>query len=104
MAIGIIIGAAFGMVVNSLVKDVIMLPIGLLLGKLTSLNYGTFINTVIGLLIVAIVIFLIIRRVNAMRSKPTPPAPNTKDCPHCKENNPLATVRCPHCTSDLGGK
>jgi len=127
MAIGIIIGAAFGTVVNSLVKDVIMPPIGLLLGKVDfanmfislngvhydtlaaaqaagapTINYGTFINTVISFLIVAFVIFLLVRKVNSMRSKPTPPAPNTKDCPYCKENISLSAVRCPHCTSDLG--
>ena len=127
MAIGIIIGAAFGTVVTSLVKDVIMPPIGLLLGKVDfanmfisltgvhydtlataqaagapTINYGTFINTVIGFLIVAFVIFLLVRKVNSMRSKPTPPAPNTKDCPYCKENISLSAVRCPHCTSDLG--
>ena len=126
MAIGIIIGAAFGTVVNSLVKDCIMPPIGMLLGKVDfanlfvslngvhyetlaaaqaagapTINYGTFIDTVIGFLIVAFVIFLMVRRVNAMRNKPTPPAPNTKDCPYCKENISLAAMRCPHCTSDL---
>ena len=127
MAIGIIIGAAFGTVVNSLVKDVIMPPIGMLMGKVDfanlfvslngvhydtlaaaqaagapTINYGTFINTVISFLIVAFVIFLLVRQVNVMRSKPTPPAPNTKDCPYCKENISLAAMRCPHCTSDLG--
>jgi large conductance mechanosensitive channel len=129
MAIGIIIGAAFGTVVNSLVKDIIMPPIGQLLGKMDfanlfislngmhydtlaaaqaagapTINYGTFINNVISFLIVAFVIFLLVRRVNAMRSKPMPLAPNTKDCPYCKENIPLAAVRCPHCTSDISGK
>ena len=128
MAIGIIIGAAFGTVITSLVKDVIMPPIGLVMGKVDfanlfislngvhydtlaaaqaagapTINYGTFINTVISFLIVAFVIFLLVRKVNAMRSKPTPPAPNTKDCPYCKENIPLAAIRCPHCTSDLKG-
>ena len=126
VAIGIIIGASFGNVVNSLVKDVIMPPIGLLLGKVDfinlfvslngvhyetlavaqtagapAINYGTFINTVISFLIVAFVIFLLVRQVNAMRSKPMPLALTTKDCPYCKENIPLAAVRCPHCTSDL---
>lgn len=127
MAIGIIIGVAFGSVINSLVKDVIMPPIGMLLGKVDfanlfisltgehydtlakaqaagapTINYGTFINTVINFLIVAFVIFLLIRQVNAMKSKPTPVAPNTKDCPYCKENISLSALRCPHCTSDLG--
>jgi large conductance mechanosensitive channel len=127
MAIGIIIGAAFGTVINSLVKDVIMPPIGMFLGKVDfanmfmalngmhydtlaaaqaagapTINYGTFINNVISFLIVAFVIFLLVRQVNAMRSKPAPVAPNTKDCPYCMENISLSAVRCPHCTSDLG--
>lgn len=127
MAIGIIIGAAFGSVVNSLVKDIVMPPIGLVLGRVDfanlfvslngvhydtlvaaqaagapTINYGTFINTIISFLIVAFVIFLIVRRVNAMRSKPMPPAPNTKECPFCKESISLAAVRCPHCTSEIG--
>lgn len=126
MAIGIIIGAAFGSVVNSLVKDVIMPPIGQLLGKVDfanmfislngvhydtlaaaqaagapTINYGTFINTVISFIIVAFVIFLLIRRVNAMRKTPAPPEPNTKECPYCKESIPKAAVKCSHCTSDL---
>ena len=127
MAIGIIIGVALGSVITSLVKDIIMPPIGLALGKVDfanlfvslnrvhydtlaaaqaagapTINYGTFINTVITFLIVAFVVFLIVRRVNAMRSKPMPPAPNTKECPFCKENIALAAVRCPHCTSEIG--
>lgn len=126
MAIGIIIGAAFGSVVNSLVKDVIMPPIGLLLGKVDfanlfvslngvhydtlaaaqaagapTINYGTFINTVISFIIVAFVIFLIVRKVNAMKRKPAPPEPNTKECPYCKESIPKAAVKCSHCTSNL---
>lgn len=126
MAIGIIIGAAFGSVVNSLVKDVIMPPIGLLLGKVDfanlfvslngvhydtlaaaqaagapTINYGTFINTVISFIIVAFVIFLIVRKVNAMKRKPAPPEPNTKECPYCKESISKAAVKCSHCTADL---
>ena len=106
VAIGIIIGASFGNVVNSLVKDVIMPPIGLLLGKVDfinlfvslngvhyetlaaaqaagapTINYGTFINTVISFLIVAFVIFLLVRQVNAMRSKPMPPGPDHQGLP-----------------------
>ena len=129
MAIGIVIGVAFGNVVNSLVKDVIMPPIGLLLGKADfanmfvslngvhydtlaaaqaagapTINYGTFINSVITFLIIAFVVFLLVRQVNAMKRKPMPPAPNTKDCPYCKENIPLTAVRCPHCTSEIGAK
>lgn len=128
MAIGIIIGLAFGNIINSLVKDIIMPPIGLILGRVDfsnlfyslngksypslavaqaagapTINYGTFINTVINFLIIALVIFLLIRRVNAMKSKPAPAAPNTKDCPFCKENISKEAIRCPHCTSDLKG-
>jgi large conductance mechanosensitive channel len=129
MAIGIIIGAAFGSVITSLVKDIIMPPIGLFMGKVDfanlfisltgvhydtlaeaqaagapTINYGIFINTVISFLIVAFVVFLIVRRVNAMRSKPMPQAPNTKNCPFCKESISLEAVRCPHCTSEISGR
>ena len=127
MAIGIIIGAAFGTVVNSLVKDMIMPPIGLVLGKVDfsnlfislngvqypslvaaqaagapTINYGTFINNIISFLIVAFVVFLIVKQVNEMRRKPeAEKAPNTKGCPYCKENINLEATRCPHCTSQL---
>ena len=89
VAIGIIIGASFGNVVNSLVKDVIMPPIGLLLGKVDFINLFVSLNGVH------------YETLAAAQSKPIPPAPTTKDCPYCKENIPLAAVRCPHCTSDL---
>ncbi len=126
MAIGIIIGAAFGNIVNSLVKDILMPPLGLLLGRVNftdmfialngqsypslaaaqaagapTINYGVFINTIINFLIVAIAIFLLVRRVNAMRKKPEPPAPDTKNCPYCKETISKEASRCPHCTSEL---
>lgn len=126
MAIGIIIGAAFGNIVNSLVKDILMPPLGLLLGRVNftdmfialnglsypslaaaqaagapTINYGVFINTIINFLIVAIAIFLLVRRVNAMRKKPEPPAPDTKNCPYCKETISKDASRCPHCTSEL---
>ncbi len=126
MAIGIIIGVAFGNIINSLVKDILMPPLGLLTGGMNfsdlfislngrsyeslaaaqaagapTINYGVFINTVINFLIVALAIFLLIRQVNAMKKKPEPPAPDTKNCPYCKESISLAAVRCPHCTSDL---
>ncbi len=128
MAIGIIIGAAFGGIVNSLVKDIIMPPLGLVLGKVNftdlfisldgksyvslaaaqaagapTINYGVFINTIINFIIVALAIFIVIRKVNAMKRKPAPPEPNTKECDYCKESIPKAAVRCPHCTSDLTG-
>ena len=129
MAVGIIIGAAFGAIISSLVADVLMPPIGLLLGKVdfsnlyvlltagqtpgpyaslaaaqqagaVTLNYGVFINRIIGFLIVAFALFLVIRAMNRMKRK-TEAAPTTKDCPFCATAIPLAAVRCPHCTSEL---
>ena len=128
MAIGIIIGAAFGKIVSSLVGDVIMPPIGLLLGKIdfstlfinlsgqpyaslaqaktagaATINYGMFINTVIDFVIVAFVIFLLIRQVNKLKRQPEPvPAvPTTKECPYCLSAVPIKAIRCPYCTSEL---
>ncbi|MEO0101629.1 MAG: large conductance mechanosensitive channel protein MscL [candidate division WOR-3 bacterium] len=133
MAVGIIIGAAFGGIVNSLVSDVIMPPIGLLLGKVdfsnlfillqsgktpgpypslavaqsagaVTLNYGQFINKVINFLIVSFAVFLLVRAVNRLkREKEKPPAPKTKECPYCFLSIPINAIRCPHCTSDLKG-
>ncbi len=130
MAVGIIIGAAFGAIVSSLVADLLMPPIGLLLGKvdfanlyilLTSgqtpgpyaslaaaqqagavtLNYGAFINKIISFLIVAFSIFLLVRGMNRMKRKAEAPAPTTKDCPFCATAIPIKAVRCPNCTSEL---
>ena len=126
MAVGIIIGVAFGAIVSSLVKDVIMPPIGMIMGGINfgdlfialdgktyaslaaaqaaaapTINYGLFINTIINFLIVALAIFMLIRQVNAAKKKPAPPEPNTKDCPFCKESIPKAAIKCSHCTSDL---
>lgn len=134
MAVGIIIGAAFGTIVKSLVSDVIMPPIGLLLGNVdfanlfvvlkqgaatgpyasladaqaagaVSINYGTFINTVISFVIVAFAVFLVIRGINKMkRQKEEPVAePTTKTCPFCQSAIPIKATRCPFCTSDLKG-
>jgi len=127
MAIGIILGLAFGAIIGSLVKDIIMPPIGLLLGKVDfnnlfisldgkgyaslkaaqdagapTINYGTFINTIIIFLITAFIVFLIVRAVNRMR-KPVvlSPAPPTKECPFCLSQVPLMATRCPFCTSEL---
>ncbi len=127
LAVGIIIGAAFGAIVTSLVNDIIMPPIGLLLGKINftdlfinltpdkaanslkaakdlgaaTINYGVFINTLINFLIVALVIFLVVRAVNKLR-KPAPvAAATTKDCPYCYSSIPLKATRCPQCTSEL---
>jgi large conductance mechanosensitive channel len=125
MAIGIIIGAAFGKIITSLVNDVIMPPIGLLLGRLdfsklyinlsgqhyaslsdakaagaATINYGMFINTVIDFVIVAFVIFLLIRQVNKFKRQPEA-VPTTKECPYCLSTIPIKATRCPHCTSEL---
>ena len=127
LAVGVIIGAAFGKIVASLVDDVVMPPIGRLLGHVDfsnlfvnlsdksfdtiaaakaagapTLNYGNFINTIINFLIVAFAIFLIVRMVNRWTVKPAPAAaPTTKDCPQCAMAIPLAATRCGHCTSQL---
>jgi large conductance mechanosensitive channel len=126
MAIGIIIGAAFGRIITSLVGDVLMPPIGLLLGKVdfsslfwnisgksyptiaaakaagaATINYGLFINTMIDFVIVAFVMFLIVRQVNRW-SRPVPAeAPATKDCSYCFSAIPVKATRCPNCTSNL---
>jgi len=115
MAVGIIIGVAFGSIVTSLVADVLMPPIGLLLGKVdfaslaiplsdtVTINYGKFINAVISFLIVAFSLFLIIRSMNRLKKKAEAPAPPpaTKECPFCATAIPVKAVRCPHCTSEL---
>lgn len=128
MAVGIIIGAAFGKIVASFVKDIIMPPIGLLLGDVdfsnlfvnlsegsyatlaqaqeagaATLNYGAFINTVVDFLIVAFAIFIVIRQMNRLK-KPEEAAsaePTTKDCPFCLSAIPIKASRCPSCTSEL---
>lgn len=127
LAVGVIIGAAFGKIVASLVDDVIMPPIGRLLGHVDfsnlfinlsdktydtlaaakaagapTLNYGNFINTIINFLIVAFAIFLVVRAVNRWTKKPAPAAaPTTKDCPQCAMAIPIAAKRCGHCTSQV---
>ena len=129
MAVGIIVGAAFGTIVTSFVNDILMPPIGLLLGRVdfsnlfitlrgetlatlaqakaagaTTLNYGVFLNTVVNFLIVAFAVFLLIRQVNRLRRQPEPaPAvPTTKECPLCLSVIPLKAKKCGHCTADLG--
>ena len=123
MAVGIVIGVAFGAIVNSLVSDIIMPPIGLLLGAVDFsdlfinlsgtpyaslaeakeagapiIAYGSFINTVINFLIIAFAIFLLIKQINRFKK---PVAATTKDCPRCATAIPLKASRCPNCTSDL---
>lgn len=125
MAVGIIIGAAFGKIITSLVNDILMPPIGLILGKVdfsnlflnisgktyasldearkagaATVNYGIFLNNVIDFLIVAFAIFLLVRQVNRW-NKPAPAAPTTKDCPYCATKIPLNAKRCPNCTSEI---
>lgn len=126
LAVGVIIGLAFGKIVTSLVNDVIMPPIGLLLNRvdftnlfiplkagapqtlaaaksagIPTLNYGVFINTVIEFLIVAFVVFLIVKQVNRLKRKDEPPAPDTRECPFCLSTIPLKASKCSHCTSEL---
>ena len=130
MAVGIVIGAAFGTIVTSFVADVIMPPIGLLLGNVdfsglftvlkegkvhgpyetlaaaraagaVTLNYGVFFNTIMSFLIVAFSVFLVIRNVNRLKKKEEAPAPATKECPFCLSVISVKAVRCAHCTSEL---
>jgi large conductance mechanosensitive channel len=119
MAVGIIVGAAFGKIVSSLVNDVVMPPIGLLLGNLdfsqlaltlrektdtaaaVTIKYGLFVNTVLDFVIVAFTIFMVIRQLNRFKRKEAAAAPTTKDCPKCFSAIPLKATRCPHCTSEV---
>jgi len=130
LAVAFMLTTAFGQITQSFVKDVIMPPIGLLLGKvdfanlyinLTStkyptlaaakeagaavISYGAFINTVINFIIVALVLFLIVKAVNkaAAKKEAAAAAPTTKECPYCFTNIPIKATRCPNCTSPLGG-
>jgi large conductance mechanosensitive channel len=126
LAIGIVIGGAFGKIVTSFVNDVVMPPIGKLLrgvnfadlfidlsgtnpasvqaakdAGVPTLNYGAFLNTVIDFIIVAFVMFLVVKAINKMKKPAPAAAPTTKECPYCKTEIPLAATRCPHCTSQL---
>jgi large conductance mechanosensitive channel len=131
LAVGIIIGGAFGTIVKSLVDDVIMPPIGLGLGNVdfsnlfvllkagpkasppysslaeahaagaVTVNYGVFINSIITFLIIAFAVFLVVRAANRMMPRDAAAAPSTKDCPYCRMAIPLGATRCPQCTSDL---
>ena len=126
MAVGIIIGAAFGKIVSSFVGDVLMPPIGLILGSLdfsnlfvslsgrsfatlaeakaagaATINYGLFLNTVIDFLIVAFVIFLLVQRMNKIKSFFEPTKPPTRDCPECLSKIPAAAKKCAFCTSQV---
>jgi large conductance mechanosensitive channel len=130
MAVGIIIGGAFGTIVKSLVDDMLMPPIGLLLGGVdfanfflvlrqgakpgpyaslaeakaagaVSINYGLFVNNIISFVIVAFAVFLLVRTINRLRREEAPAAPNTKECLYCASVISIKATRCPHCTSQL---
>lgn len=130
MAVGIIIGAAFGTIIKSLVDDILMPPIGLLLGNVdfsnlflvikegkiagpyaslaaakaagaVSINIGIFINTIISFLIVAFAIFMVVKNVNRLKKTPPPADPTTKDCPFCLSSIPIKATKCGHCTAEL---
>jgi large conductance mechanosensitive channel len=126
LAVAVIIGAAFGAVVTSLVNDIVMPLIGQALGKVNftdlfislngvkyatladakaagaaTINYGVFINTIINFLIIAFVIFIVIRQINRLKKAPAPAEPTTKDCPFCHTQIPIPATRCPNCTSEL---
>ena len=130
MAVGIIIGAAFGLIVSSLVNDILMPPIGLALGNVdfsnifavlkegktpgpypsvaaakaagaVTMNFGLFINTIINFIIVAFAIFMVIRNINRFKREAPAAAPTTKDCSFCYTAIPIKATRCPNCTSEL---
>jgi large conductance mechanosensitive channel len=127
LAIGVIIGTAFGKIISSLVSDILMPPIGLLLGNVdfsnifwslsgekfqsladaqaagaATINIGLFINTIISFIIIVFVLFLVLKPINHLtKSKEKPADPTVKDCPYCLTSIPLKASRCPHCTSQL---
>jgi large conductance mechanosensitive channel len=126
MAIGIIIGAAFGKIVSSFVNDVLMPPLGILMGGAdftnkfmtlkgeafatldaakaagaVTVNYGLFLNTIIDFVIIAFAIFIVIKQINRLKKQPEALPPNTRDCPYCLSAIPIKASRCGHCTSEL---
>ena len=126
LAIGIIIGGAFGKIVSSFVSDILMPPMGLLMGKVdfsslyinlsgteypslaeakkagaATINYGLFLNTTIDFLLVAFAVFMMVKAINKMKTEAPPPAPNTKGCPQCLSVVPLAAKKCAFCTSQI---
>ena len=126
MAIGIILGVAFGRIISSFVEDILMPPLGLVLGKVDfsnlflsltgthfdtlaaakaagapTLNYGMFTNHVLNFLIVAFAIFLLVKQVNRFKRQQEAPAPSTRECPYCLSAIPIQATRCAHCTSEL---
>ena len=126
LAIAVIIGAAFTAIVNSLVKDIFMPIIGYALGGVdftsmfivlgggtyaslkaaqdagaATINYGVFINAIITFLLVALILFFVVKGINKLKKEPVPAPPNTKECPHCLTTIPDKATRCPACTSQL---
>ncbi|HEX5840400.1 MAG TPA: large conductance mechanosensitive channel protein MscL [Anaerolineales bacterium] len=112
LAVAVIIGGAFGLIVTSLVNDILMPLIGLILGGVdfTALEFqvgeavvrwGAFLQAVVNFLIVAFVIYMLVRVINRLKGPPPVVAPVTKDCPHCFTAIPLKATRCPNCTSQL---
>jgi large conductance mechanosensitive channel len=129
LAVAVIVGGAFGKITTSLVNDIIMPPIGLLLGKVNftdlyinlsgkhydsladaqsdgapTLNYGMFINTVLDFMIIAFAIFLVLRQLNRFKKNEPKPAPTTKECPHCLSDIPIKASRCKFCTAELANE
>jgi len=126
LAIAVVIGAAFGAIINSLVKDILTPPLGKLMGGAdfadlfvvvgsgsypslaaakaagaATINYGLFLNTVINFVLVALALFVVVKLVNTLHRTPPPAAPTEKDCPYCASRIALRATRCPHCTSAL---
>ncbi len=126
LAVGVIIGGAFNGIVSSLVNDIIMPVLSLFTGKLdfanwfialdgntyltladaqeagaATLNYGNFISGIINFVIMAFVVFMLVKGINKLKKEPAPAAPTTKKCPFCKTDIPLDATKCPHCTSSL---
>lgn len=126
MAVGLIIGAGFGKIVNSFVNDLLMPPLGLLMGKVdfsqmfvnlsgtdypslakakeagaATINYGLFINTVMDFILVALAVFLLVKQINKMKKPAAAAAPTTKECPYCLSQIPLRASRCAHCTEEI---
>jgi large conductance mechanosensitive channel len=127
LAVGVIMGAAFGKIVTSLVSDIVMPPIGMAIGRvdfknlfvaldgqhyasladaqkagIATINYGVFLNTVLEFLVVAFVVFLMVRQLNRLKTpEPTPATEDARDCPFCVSRIPAKATRCPHCTSEL---
>lgn len=126
LAVAVIIGGAFGKVVTSFVSDIVMPPLGMIMGKVNFtdlfidlsgkgfpslkaakdagapvISYGLFINTIIDFIIIAFVIFMVIKQINRFKKEPVAAPPNTKDCPFCCTAIPIPAKRCPQCTSEL---